>query len=149
LTRFFADDVGIVTAAYRAGASSRNAEVNALHLQLREQADAMTLAGDAPSAATVQAKQLIVAQTTIKHAKLMLQVAFSGDAISRDAMAQRNVGQRDWERAVRLLRAAGVIDELNQLKTRDHRQALKAVETLYSNGYTTMQQRGNYRPAWY
>jgi hypothetical protein len=64
-------------------------------------------------------------------------------------MAQRNIGQRDWERAMRLCRAAGVIDELNQLKVRDHRQALKAIEALHGENFATMQQRNNYRPAWY
>jgi hypothetical protein len=149
LTRFFADDIGITAAAYNAGRRSRDVEVNALHLQLRENADAMTMAGGAPTAATLQAKQLIVAQATLRHAKALLQTAYSGDNISRTAMEQRGIGQRDWERAMRLCRAAGVIDELNQLKVRDHRQALKAIEALHGENFATMQQRNNYRPAWY
>ena len=48
LTRFFADDVGIVAIAYKSGRRSRDAEVNALHLQVREAQDAMTMAGQRP-----------------------------------------------------------------------------------------------------
>lgn len=149
LTRFFADDVGIVSLAYNAGRRSRDAEVNALHLQVREAHDAMTMAGQRPEASTTMAKQLLVAQTTLTHARLLLQVAFSGDSIGRQAMAQRGVGQRDWERAMRLVKAAGVIDDLNQLRIRNHRQALRAVEDLYGSGYQTMSERPNYRPGWY
>ncbi len=149
ITRYFGDDVGIVTAAYNAGRRSRDAEVNALHLQLRENADAMAQAGDGATPATVQAKQLLVANATLKHARLILQVAFAGDSISREAMAQRNVGQRDWERAVRLCKAAGVLDEYNALIVRSHRDALSAVEKLHADGYGLMAQRPNYRPAWY
>ena len=149
LTRFFADDMGVVTLAYKAGRRSRDVEVNALHLQLREAQDTMTLAGQRPEASTTMAKQLLVAQTTIKHAKLLLQVAFSGDSFGRQAMAQRGVGQRDWERAMRLVKAAGVVDDLGQLRIRNHREALRAVEELHRNGYDTMTQRANYRPGWY
>ena len=95
------------------------------------------------------AKQLLVAQTTLTHARLLLQVAFSGDSIGRQAMAQRGVGQRDWERAMRLVKAAGVVDDLGQLRIRNHRQALRAVEDLHRSGYQTMEQRNNFRPAWY
>lgn len=149
LTRFFADDVGIVAIAYKAGRRSRDAEVNALHLQVREAQDAMTMAGQRPEASTTMAKQLLVAQTTLTHARLLLQVAFSGDSIGRQAMAQRGVGQRDWERAMRLVKAAGVVDDLGQLRIRNHRQALRAVEDLHRSGYQTMEQRNNFRPAWY
>lgn len=149
LTRFFADDVGVVTLAYNAGRRSRDAEVNALHLQVREAQDAMTLAGQRPEASTTIAKQLLVAQTTLKHAHLLLQVAYSGDGIGRAAMAQRGIGQRDWERAMRLCKAAGVVDDLGQLRIRNHRDAVRAVEALHKDGYKTMEQRTGYRPAWY
>lgn len=144
--RFFGDDLGIVTGAFRAGSRSRDAQVAELQLQLRSMQEAMET-HKIPSAQLAQRQEM--AQKAHANAALIIKVAFSGDTISRSAMFDRGVGQRDWERAMSLLKAAGVLDAQGQLTPRlTPKLALQALDELVSKD---MKQLGNNRftPGWW
>jgi hypothetical protein len=145
--RFFGDDLGIVTGAYRAGRRSRDSQVAELQLQLRSAQEAIDAAGPMPSAQLAQRQQM--AQKAHANAVLITKVAYQGDTISRKAMEDRGIGQRDWERAMSLLRAAGVLDAQGQLAPRlAPKQALEAIDRTVGND---MKQLGNSRfvPGWW
>lgn len=138
--RFFADDFGIVNGAYQAGRRSRDPEVNGLQLELQS---ALSAAHLDPSSA--QQKRTEQMQRARRDVQRILEIHFGGEATTRTAMHARGMGQRDWERAVRLLRAAGCINEDGEMMARSPHQALKAIdERLNDDG-----SRGrNYSPAW-
>ena len=145
--RFFGDDLGIVTGAYRAGRRSRDAQIAELQLQVHSMQDAIETHGGMPSAQLAQRQQM--AQKAQANAALIIKTAFQGDTISRSAMLDRGMGQRDWERAMSLLKAAGVLDGQGQLTPRlTPKQALQSVDALVSRD---MQQLGNNRftPGWW
>ncbi len=145
--RFFGDDLGIVTGAFRAGRRSRDAQVAELQLQLRSMQEAVQAHGGMPSAQLAQRQQM--AQKAQANAALMIKVAFSGDNISRSAMLDRGVGQRDWERAMSLLKAAGVLDAQGQLTPRQTpKAALQAVDALVANDMKRLSDN-RFMPGWW
>ena len=138
--RFFADDFGIVTAAYRAGQRSRDAEINALQLELQA---AVATANLDPTSA--QRRRTEVVQRARKDAERLLEVHFGGDSTARSAMVSRGMGQRDWERAMRLLRAAGAMSEDGVMIAKSPRQAIKAIEARLTHD---QEHGGSFTPAW-
>jgi hypothetical protein len=145
--RFFGDDLGIVTGAYRAGRRSRDAQIAALQLQVSEANDAASF-GDATPSATIGKRQEM-ARAAHANARLIIKVAFQGDSIARGAMVDRGVGQRDWERAMALCRAAGVIDDQGRLTPRIvPKQALDAVAQLVAKDAPRMAD-GKFTPGWW
>jgi hypothetical protein len=145
--RFFGDDFGLYRAAYNAGRRSRDAQIAALQLQVSEANDAASF-GDAAPSATIGKRQEM-ARAAHAHARLIIRVVFQGDSISRDAMADRGVGRRDWERAMALCRAAGVIDDEGKLTPRiAPKQALDAVAQLVAKDAPRMAD-GKFTPGWW
>lgn len=138
--RFFADDFGIVNGAYQAGRRSRDGEVNALQLELQA---AISTAHLDPSSA--QRKLNDQARAAHRDVNKILEIHFGGETTTRAAMQARGMGQRDWERAIRLLRAAGCVDEQGSMLARSPQQALRAIEARLNDD----SERGrNYSPAW-
>ena len=145
--RFFGDDFGLYRAAYNAGRRSRDAQIAALQLQLSEAQDAAGF-GDATPSATIGKRQEM-AREAHANARLIIKVAFAGDSISRAAMADRGVGQRDWERAMALLRAAGVLDEQGRLTPRiTPKQAMEGVAQLMAKDAPRLAD-GKFTPGWW
>lgn len=124
LVRFFADDWGILARAYDMGARSRDGEVNALQLELRAARDA--LANTDPNSESDKRNE--VAQRTRQHAIKIVERSFENLPTTRKAMAEAGIGQQDWQRACRLLRAAGVIDEQGGMTCRTLQAALKRLD---------------------
>lgn len=138
--RFFSDDFGIVWAAYKAGQRSRDPEINGLQLELQS---ALSSAHLDPSSA--QQKRTEAMQRARKDVARILEIHFGGERTTRAAMEARGMGQRDWERAMRLLRAAGCVDENGSMLARSPQQALRSIEARLNDD----SDRGrNYSPAW-
>lgn len=125
--RFFGDDVGLIASAYRQGQQSRDAEVAALQLELRTAFDAQRSV-EVDGSKSVNDRHLELRHRARRDALKLIEVAFQGDAISRSAMGGRGMGQRDWERAARLLRAASVMDESGSITARNPATAIKGVD---------------------
>lgn len=140
IIRFFADDFGIVWAAYRAGQRSRDSEVNGLQLELQA---ALSAAHLDPTSA--QQKRTEAMQRARKDVSRILDIHFGGETTTRAAMHARGMGQRDWERAMRLLRAAGCVDENGVMLARSPQQALKAIEARLNDDTG---RGGKFTPAW-
>lgn len=138
IVRFHGEETGLMRAWYRAGQRSRDAEVNALWMELETLHDAATAGSGTPSSESE--KRIAVANATLKNARLLLRVVYEyGPAQgARATMAERGMGQRDWERARRLCMAAGVLDELMQPKAGSLVAAVRAVEELHAVGVQTL-----------
>ena len=92
--RFFGDDVGLLTVAYRNGQRSRDAEVAALQLELRASLDAQK-AVEVNGTKSATDKQQELLQRARRDAMKLVEVHFNGDSISRAAMADRKMGRWD------------------------------------------------------
>lgn len=125
--RFFGDDLGLLATAYKAGQRSRDTEIANLQLMLRSLRDAKTAAQAAGSDNAEKREQEFM-QRAKADARRLIEVYFNGDSISREAMKTRGIGQRDWERAARLLKAAGVMDADGQIGVKTPALALKAID---------------------
>lgn len=110
ITRFFGDDLGLLTAAYKAGRVSRDAQIAALELELRASRDAQTAAEADGNQASADKRREEFRQRARKDAATIVAVHFDGDSIARAPMQKRGIAQRDWERAMRLLKASGVVN---------------------------------------
>lgn len=149
IVRYHGDEFGLFRAAYRAGRRSRDAEVNHLIMQLETLRDAATAASGGMT--TTQAEQRIaVANATLKNARALLRVVYEHGAAhaTREQMAQRNMGQRDWERARALCVAAGATDNILQPLMDCYADALIAVDRVHGAGVTEMRQNRTRRVAW-
>lgn len=145
ITRFFGDDLGIIRAAYVAGQRSRDAQVSSLELEIRALRDANHAAqasGNAASATKREGEFYIRAHN---DAKTLIRVHFNRDSIRRAAMVQRGMGQRDWERAAGLLKAAGVMDGDYNITARTVTQAFKAIDERIK---ADSGRGDNFTPAW-
>lgn len=130
VVRFFGDDLGIVLAAYRTGYQARDAEVSALHMEIRALRNDMNLDQAEGGAISAIHKRQEADARLKKNANVLIQVAFQGDSIARDAMKARGMGRYDWEAAVRVLRAAAVLNADGIIVATAARQAYKAVDEL-------------------
>ncbi len=138
VVRFHGEETGLMRAWYRAGQRSRDAEVNALWMELEILRDAATAGNGTPS--STSEKRIAVANATLKNARLLLRVAYEHgpQQARREPMAERKMEQRDWERARRLCMAAGVLDEFMQPQAGNLAAAVRAVEELHAAGVATL-----------
>lgn len=127
IIRFFGDDLGLLAAAYKAGQRSRDTEIANLQLMLRAMRDAKTSA-QAAGTDNAEKREQEFMQRAKRDARKLIEVHFNGDSTSRKAMETRGMGQRDWERAVRLLKAAGVMDADGAIGVKSPALALKAID---------------------
>ena len=149
IIRYNGDELGMFAAAYRAGRSSRDAEVNHLIMQLETYRDAVTAASG--GATTTEAeKRIAVANATLKNARALLRVIYEHGAkyATREEMDQRHMGQRDWERAKALCIAAGVADSILQPLAGDYATALRRVEEVHNAGVADMRKSRRSGVAW-
>lgn len=145
IIRFFGDDLGLIRAAYVLGVRSRDAQVASLQLEINAMRAANHAAQAAGSAASATKREGELWQRASKDAKVLIGVHFSGDSIKRAAMAARGMGQRDWERACRLLKSAEVMDGDGNITARTPRQAIAAIDERIRQD---AQHGDNFTPAW-
>jgi len=148
VVRFFGDDLGILTGAYRAGQASRDIEVNALSLELQECQRLI----DQLNGITINNRQrdelIDRCQRSRDHALDLVRRRLAGEEYRRKQLdASRVINQHDWGRAHKLLCQAGVIDRHTKMMTaRTVAEAQRALDPVYKNGLE-MAKRGG-RPAW-
>ena len=147
--RYNGDEIGLFRAAYTAGRRSRDAEVNHLIMQLETYRDAVTAASGGVSTTTAE-KRIAVANATLKNARSLLRVIYEHGArhATREEMAERQMGQRDWERAKALCIAAGVVDQVLQPQAGDYAAALKRVEEVHGAGVAELRKSKRGGLAW-
>src|SRR5215210_5357135 len=104
--RFFGDDMSLITRAYKAGQRSMLPRISALETNLQATNDVLQGKYEHTSDETRLKEVLTRART---DAERLIRLYFEGQRIDRKSMVERGMGQRDWERARRLLQGAGVL----------------------------------------
>lgn len=147
--RYNGDEIGLFRGAYQAGRRSRDAEVNHLRMQLETYRDAVTAASG--NVSTTEANELIArANATLINAGKLLRVIYEHGArhATREEMAERHMGQRDWERAKALCIAAGVVDQVLQPLAGDYGTALKRIKEVHGAGVAELRKSKRGGLAW-
>jgi hypothetical protein len=145
IIRFFGDAVGIVTAAYLAGQRSMSdcaseqeeghPAVQKIRQQNRGQPSAEIRAMEMFARARDNAEQLIF-------------LYFSGKKVDRKSMTGRGMGQRDWERARRLMYAAGVIADDGIFCMQTLEEAIAALNARFAKDANRKHAAQTFVPAW-
>jgi hypothetical protein len=145
ILRFFSDDLGITVQAYHAGQRSMLPRISALETQLQAAQEALAGKHQHTSA---EARLLEVMSRARTDAERLIRLYFEGDKIDRLSMAGRGMGQRDWERARRLLQAAGVIDGSGRFIVATPAAALKHVHDRFTTDARRKGSQSSFTPAW-
>jgi len=107
--RFFADDLNILTAAYRSGQQSRQSEIDRLKNQLHDVSEIIDTYEADPQIAVRTTRNNQAMIDACADAEKLIKWAHGGQTISRAACGRRGMGQRAWERANQVLASAGVV----------------------------------------
>jgi F0F1-type ATP synthase membrane subunit b/b' len=144
IIRFFGDEIGLLAAAYRMGKRSADSRISALIAENEQlQATVRELRG---SATTHRAQELAGrVQRAQEDAEHLLALAYGGQSIAREKVKDY-IPQRNWERAIQLLRAAGCLTESNELAAENLGLAL---HQLRSYTQSAQDPGATWRPAWY
>lgn len=128
--RFFGDDLGLLSAAYKAGSSSRNEEIAALHNQIAAW-EAVANESGGGKLKEVSDKSDLFKRWARDDALVMVKMHLSGTAPTLSKCKAVGIEQRRWERARRLLKSLKLMDEEGVTAT-SYRDAGKAIEERYA-----------------
>jgi hypothetical protein len=145
ILRFFSDDLGIVVAAYKAGQRSMLPRISALEENLHAMQDVLQGTQQRTSAEARLAEVMSRAST---DAERLIRLHFEGDKIDRKSMTERGMGQRDWERARRLLQAAGVLNHDGTFAVLTPVDGIKRLNSRCARDVGKQQQNHAYVPSW-
>jgi hypothetical protein len=145
IIRFFSDDLGIVIAAYRAGQRSMLPQISALEENLQATQDVLRERRHHTSEET---RLLEGVNRARNDAERLLRLHFEGDKIDRKTMSERGMGQRDWERARRLLQAAGVLNHDGAFAVLTPAEGIKRLDSRVARDAGKQQQSRAYVPSW-
>ncbi|MGP1664516.1 MAG: hypothetical protein ACTS5I_01095 [Rhodanobacter sp.] len=146
--RFFGDDLGILTAAYRAGQASRDTEINALEHELQEALRLVDQLNGVRISSGARDELIDRCQRSREHALELVRRRLANEEHRRKQLNDsRVINQKDWNRAHALLCQARVIDRgTKTLTVRTVHEAQRAIDPVYKSGLEIAKQGG--RPAW-
>jgi hypothetical protein len=143
--RFFGDDLGLITGAYKAGQRSMLPRISALETNLQATSD--VLQGKYEHTSEETRLKEVLARARL-DAERLIRLYFEGQKIDRKSMVERGMGQRDWERARRLLQGAGVLGGDGKFVMQT---PAEAIQQLTERCATDAKQQAKHRaftPAW-
>lgn len=148
IIRFFGDDLGIVTAAYRSGAASRTEEVNRLTNELNALRTA--LAGSQRTAiSSTKTSKLDMLKRSYDHAKVMTENGIRGRPIDRRTCnGQYKIGEGDFGRAYRLLQEAGIRNQQDAFTVDRVAEATQQLRNYFNHHYQLAASNPKYNPPW-
>ena len=148
ITRFFGDDLGILTAAYKAGAASRDTEVNALEHELQEAHRLIDQLNGVKISSGARDELIDRCQRSREHALELVRRKLANEEYGRKQLNDKRVmKQHDWNRAYALLCQARVVDrDTKKMSVRTVSEAQRAIDPVYKNGLEIAKNGG--RPAW-
>src|SRR5256885_741914 len=143
--RFFGDDLGLITSAYKAGQRSMLPRISALETNLQATSDVLQ---GTYAHTSEEARLMEVLARARTDAERLIRLYFEGQKIDRKSMVERGMGQRDWERARRLLQGAGIVAGDGTFVMQTPAEAIEQLHTRYAlDAKHTGQQRA-FTPAW-
>ncbi len=82
-------------------------------------------------------------------AERLIRLHFEGEKIDRKSMTARGMGQRDWERARRLLQAAGIVHGDGHFVIKTPAEALQQLNQRVAADGCHKRKRHTFMPAWH
>lgn len=148
IVRFFGDDLGIVAAAYRAGAASRTEEINRLTNELAALHTALTGQQRTATSATKTSK-LDMLKRSYDHARIMAENGIRGRPIDRRTCNnQYQIGEVDFGRAYRLLQEAGIRNQQDTFTITQVSEAKQKLHAYFNYHYQLAASNPKYNPPW-
>src|SRR5215212_5051179 len=144
--RFFGDDLGLITGAYKAGQRSMLPRISALETNLQATSDVLNRKYEY-TGEEARLKEVLARART--DAERLIRLYFEGQKIDRKSMVERGMGQRDWERARRLLQGAGIIAGDGKLVSQTPAAAIEQLHTKYALDAKHKGQQRAFTPAWH
>ena len=145
IIRFFGDDVGLITAAYKAGQRSMLPRISALETNLQATSNVLQGKYEHTSEAARLQEVLTRART---DAERLIRLYFEGQKIDRKSMTERGMGQRDWERARRLLQGAGIVAGNGKFVIQTPAEAVEQLHQRYTLDAKQSNRTQAFTPAW-
>lgn len=143
--RFFGDDLGMVTIAYKAGQRSMLPRISALETNLQATNDVLQGKHEQTSD-EARLKEVLARACT--DAERLIRLYFEGQRIDRKSMTNRGLGQRDWERARRLLQGAGIIAGDGKFIIQTPAEAIQLLHECYALNANHKANQKTFIPAW-
>ena len=143
--RFFGDDFGLITSAYTAGQRSMLPRISALETNLQATSDALHSKHEHTS---TEAKLIEVLARAGTDAERLIRLYFEGQKIDRKSMLARGMGQRDWERARRLLYSAGILAGTGHFVPQTPAEVLAQLQARYARDATRAGKQRAFTPTW-
>ncbi len=143
--RFFGDDLGLMTQAYKAGQRSMLPRISALETNLQATSDVLHGKYEHTSE---QAQVLEVLTRARTNAERLIRLYFEGQKIDRKSMVERGMGQREWERARRLLQGAGIVAGDGKFVSQTPAEAIEQLHAKYMTAAKQKGQQRTFTPAW-
>lgn len=145
IVRFYADEVGLLNAAYRAGQRSQQGEI----LRLNRQISQLEQQPQSPGNATEINQRLGIMQGDYLNAVALLKILLDGGNISRSSN-EHQLGRRPWERAIALLEKSKIYDHESRSPLVSGRNAaLSALEAYWAEQYDRAEKSEKFQPAWW
>ena len=146
IIRFYADEIGLLSAAYRAGQASQQEEIQRLNRQISQLEQSPD---NASGNATEINQRLGIMQGDYLNAVSLLKILLDGGNISRSSN-EHGLGRRPWERAVALLEKSKIYQhETRQLLISSRNAALTSLETFWTEQYDRAEKSEKFQPAWW
>jgi hypothetical protein len=145
IIRFFGDDLGLLTTTYKAGQRSMLPRISALETNLQATNDVLQGNYERTSDEARLKEVLTRAHT---DAERLIRLYFEGQRIDRKSMTERGMGQRDWERARRLLQGSGVIAGDGKFTSQTPAEAIQQLKERYDLDVKQKAKERAFTPAW-
>lgn len=143
--RFFGDDLGLLTKAYKAGQHSMLPRISALETNLQATNDVLHGKYEHTSD---EARIMEVLARARTDAERLIRLYFEGQKIDRKSMVERGMGQRDWERARRLLQGAGILAGDGKFVTQTPAEAIEQLHMRYALDAKHKGRQQSFTPPW-
>ena len=143
--RFFGDDMGLLAGAYKAGQRSMLPRISALETNFQATSDVLH---GKYAHTSEEARIMEVLARARTDAERLIRLYFEGQKIDRKSMVERGMGQRDWERARRLLQGAGIVAGDGTWVSQTPAEAIEQLHARYALDGKHKGKQPVYTPAW-
>jgi hypothetical protein len=136
----------LLAGAYKAGQRSMLPRISALETNLQATSDVLQ---GRYAHTSEEARIMEVLARTRTDAERLIRLYFEGQKIDRKSMVERGMGQRDWERARRLLQGAGILAGDGKFVTPTPAEAIELLHTRYALDAKHKGHQRAFTPAWH
>lgn len=154
IVRFYGDDWGILATAYKAGKNSQQDRITAQAQEIHYLNSVIDKMRNGQSVTRGYSNHVTDQMDRAwKHANVLLEMIFARKEIAREKVCKPKsgkavMGERDWERAMRLLKSAGCIED-RKVQQRSLADAKTQIKGYYLPMLKQAESTDKFRPGWF